>query len=255
MKITVDTEAGTVTFHEPGGDRALPLGDPAAFRAVSEAWLRAGWDAKHVYSFTWLGRPVIQLPEDLVRVQEVIHAVRPDVIVETGVAHGGALVFYAGLLKAMGGGRVVGVDVEIRPHNRAAIEAHPLASGITLVEGDSTASATVERVRSSIRKGERVLVALDSNHTKAHVLAELEAYAPLVSVGSYVIVMDGIMERLVGAPRSRPDWAWNNPRQAALEFVGKNPSFVAESPPFRFNEGAVREPVTYWPDGYLRRVR
>src|SRR5262249_34591470 len=138
-------------------------------------WLAVGWTQRYSYSFTWLGRPLIQLPEDVIRIQEVIHRVKPDVIVETGVAHGGSLIFYASLCKATERGRIVGVDIEIRPHNRAAIEAHPLAKYITLIEGSSTDPGIVERVKSHIKPGETVLVILDSNHSRKHVLDELEA--------------------------------------------------------------------------------
>jgi cephalosporin hydroxylase len=231
------------------------IGSPEAFRVLSELWLRSGWDNKYVYSFTWLGRPIIQLPEDMIRLQEVIYSVQPDVIVETGVAHGGSLVFYAGLCKAMDRGRVIGVDVEIRPHNRAAIEAHPLSSLITLIEGDSIQPATVAQVKSQIKPGETTIVFLDSCHNKQHVLEELRAYSTLVTVGSYIVAMDGIMEKLTGAPRSSPDWLWNNPRQAALEFVAESPDFVIEEPQFAFNEGAVTERVTYWPSAFIKRLK
>jgi cephalosporin hydroxylase len=147
------------------------------------------------------------------------------------------------------------VDIEIRPQNRAAIEAHPLASYITLIEGSSVDPGVAEKVRAEIKPGERVFVTLDSAHHKAHVLAELETYASLVSPDSYVVAMDGIMEGLVGAPRSHSDWAWNNPRQAALEFVKSHPEFVVVEPTPLFNEGLVRKRVTYWPDSFLRRVR
>lgn len=252
--IIVDTEKGCVVVSEQGRETTYDIGDPRAFAAISRAWLRCGWDAKYVYSFTWMGRPVIQLPEDLIRVQEVIYAVKPDVIVETGVAHGGSLVFYATLCKAMEKGRVIGVDVEIRPHNRRAIEAHPLFPLITLVEGSSIDPAIVGKVKALVRPGEQVMVILDSCHTKAHVLAELEAYAPLVGVGSYIVAADGVMEQLVGAPRTQPDWTWNNPKQAALEFVSKNPAFAIVEPAFPFNEGSVVERVTYWPGGFIKRI-
>jgi cephalosporin hydroxylase len=251
--LAIDLEAGEVEVDH--GRATHRLDTPEAFEAISRAWLRAGWDAKYVYSFTWLGRPIIQLPEDLVRLQEVIYAVRPDVIIETGVAHGGSLVFSAGLCKTIDHGRVIGVDVEIRPHNRVAIEGHELSGLITLVEGDSIDPRTVERVREQIAPGERVLVLLDSAHARDHVLAELRAYAPLVDEGSYVVAMDGIMEELEGAPRTHPDWAWNNPRQAVRDFLEEEPSFELAEPPFRFNEGMVRERVTYWPGGFLRRRR
>ena len=253
--ITVNLEQGTITVEENGLTHDYKLDTPEAFKIISDIWLRAGWDNKYVYSFTWLGRPIIQLPEDMIRLQEVIHAVGPDVIVETGVAHGGGLIYYASLCKAMDRGRVIGVDIEIRPHNRGAIEAHPLFPLITLIEGSSIESSVVAKVKEQIKPGETTIVFLDSCHEKQHVLAELRAYAPLVSVGSYIVAMDGIMERLAGAPRSRPDWTWNNPRQAALEFVAENPDFVIEEPRFAFNEGKVTERVTYWPSAFIKRLR
>jgi cephalosporin hydroxylase len=253
--IKIDIEQGTISVDENGFTRQYHLGTPEAFKIISDIWLRAGWDTKYVYSFTWLGRPIIQLPEDMIRLQEVIHAVQPDAIVETGVAHGGSLVYYASLCKAMDRGRVIGVDIEIRPHNRAAIESHPLFPLITLIEGSSIEPAIVEQVRSQIRPGEQVMVLLDSCHHKDHVLAELRAYAPLVNPGSYIVAMDGIMEQLAAAPRSAPDWSWNNPRQAALEFVSENQDFAIEEPRFAFNEGLVKERVTYWPSAFIKRLR
>ena len=253
--IHIDLENGSVFVDEDGATVSYPLDSPEAFEVVSRAWLRCGWDNKYVYSFTWLGRPVIQMPEDLLRLQEVISTVQPDVIVETGVAHGGSLVFYATLCKALGRGRGVGVDVEIRPHNRQAIEAHTLSPLIKLIEGSSTDPDVVSRVQQTIGPNEKVLVILDSCHTKDHVLAELEAYRSLVSVGSYLVVQDGCMEWMAGAPQSRPDWGWNNPMQAAHEFVARHHDFAIEEPPFAFNEGNVKKRVSYWPDGFIRRLR
>lgn len=252
--IKVDIEQGIVSVEEGGLTSTHRLDTAEAFNIISDVWLRAGWDNKHVYTFTWLGRPIIQLPEDMFRLQEVIHTLRPDVIVETGVAHGGSLVFYASLCKAMDRGRVIGVDVEIRPHNRAAIESHFLSPLITLVEGSSIDPSVVERVRSQIAPGERVMVLLDSCHTKEHVMAELEAYSGLISPGSYIVAMDGIMEKVVGGPRTQPDWSWNNPRQAALEFVRAHPEFTIEEPAFAFNESNISERVTYWPSAFIRRL-
>jgi cephalosporin hydroxylase len=251
--IHIDFEKGEVTLDGADGDATFSLASDEGFAAVSRAWLRSGWDAKYVYSFTWMGRPVIQLPDDMIRIQEVIHAVKPDVIIETGVAHGGSLIFYATLCKAMDKGRVIGIDIEIRPHNRVAIAEHPLASYLTLIEGSSIEPSVVAQVASHVREGETVLVLLDSNHTKAHVLAELEAYAPLVTPGSYIVATDGIMSWLGNAPRTRPDWAWNNPRDAAREFAAQHPEFVLGEPPWPFNEGSVMQRVTYWPESFLQR--
>lgn len=251
--IVVDCGRVIVSGEHGAGEYSLDSAE--AFKILSDLWLRAGWDTKYVYGFSWFGRPIIQLPEDMVRIQEVLYAVKPDVIVETGVAHGGSLVFYASLCKAMGKGRVVGVDIEIRPHNRKAIEAHELFDRITLIEGSSVAPETVARVKQTISPGERVIVLLDSNHTRDHVLAELEAYAPLVTVGSYLVAMDGIMEQVAGAPRTGPDWAWNNPRRAARAFVSSRTDFVVVEPARVFNEGVVDHRVTYWPDGFVKRIR
>ena len=251
--ITVDGDL--VSVSDPDGTRRdYEIGSPEAFRILSKLWLRSGWDVKYVYSFTWLGRPIIQLPEDLLRLQEVIYRTKPDVIVETGVAHGGSLIFHASLCKAIGKGRVIGVDVKIRPYNRSAIEAHELSSFITLIEGDSIDPSIVEQLKAHVMPGETAMVLLDSKHSKAHVLAELNAYAPLVTRDSYIVAMDGIMEDVAGAPRTQPDWTWNNPRQAALEFVASHPEFEIQEPAFLFNESHIAERVTYWPSAFLKRV-
>jgi cephalosporin hydroxylase len=192
----------------------------------------------------------------MMRMQELIYRVQPDVIVETGVAHGGSLVFYASMCKLLGRGRVIGVDIDIRPNNRAAIEAHPLFPYIELIEGDSTAPSTIARVATTIGDAAPVLVLLDSNHSKAHVLAELHAYAPVVSRGSYIVAMDGsIMELVAGGPRTAPDWTWNNARAAVEEFARDNANFVVDEPEFLFNEALIVEPVSYVRGGHLKRIR
>lgn len=254
MKIVIDTQERTVSLGD--GRPPLPLYERAAFEALSELWLRLSWVQKYSYTFTWMGRPIIQHPEDMVRTQEVLYAVKPDVIVETGVAHGGSLVFSASLMKAAGHGRLVlGIDVEIRPHNRRAIEAHELAPMIKLIEGDSVAPDIVAQVVAEVRPNEKVLVFLDSNHSREHVRRELEAYAPLVSVGSYIVATDGIMRDVADAPRARPEWARDNPAQAAMDFVAAHPEFAIESPAWRFNESGLSRPITAWPDAWIRRLR
>ncbi len=190
--ITIDEAEATVTVRDDTGERRLAMESAEAFAAISRAWLRCGWDTKYVYGFSWLGRPIIQLPEDMIRIQEVIYRIRPDVVIETGVAHGGSLIFHASLCRAIGKGRVIGIDIEIRPHNRAAIEAHEM--------------------------------------------------------------FDGIMGEIPGAPRTDADWDWNNPAEAARDFAAAHPDFVIEEPDFPFNEGMVKDRVTYWPSAYLKRV-
>jgi cephalosporin hydroxylase len=183
-KLLIDTDNHRVSVITEEGEKMYPIGSREAFSLISRAMLRVGWDSKYVYSFTWMGRPIIQLPDDMLRVQELIYRVKPDVIIETGIAHGGSLVFYAGLLKAMGRGRVVGVDIEIRQHNRSAIEAHELYPMITMYEGDSVDPGILEKLREDVGSNDKVLVFLDGNHTRDHVLEELRLYSEFVSLDS-----------------------------------------------------------------------
>jgi len=251
--IGIDMDAREVVAAD---GRRLPFGSPEAFALISEIWIQAGWDIKYPYAFTWMGRPVIQLPDDLLRVQELIYRVKPDVVLETGIAHGGSLVYYASLLKAMGHGRVIGIDIDIRPHNRAALETHELWPLLELIEASSTDPETIARVRTSIRPGERVFLILDSNHLRDHVLAELRGYADLVAVGSYVVVADGIMRDVAGAPRTGPDWRENNPVAAVDAFLREDPRFERRIPPRTFDESlGVGANLTYFRDGWLCRVR
>lgn len=253
--IKIDMETGTVESDTSGAVTRYPIGSPDAFRLLTQAWLRSGWDNKYVYGFSWMGRPIIQLPEDMIRIQEQIYRVQPDVVIETGIAHGGSLVFYASLMRAMNKGRVIGIDIEIRPHNRVAIESHPMHERITMIEGSSTASEVISQVRTLVGAGERCLVILDSNHTREHVLKELHAYAEFVAKDSYIVACDGIMQELVGAERTRPEWITDNPQSAVRDFLSSRDDFVLEEPPFPFNEGRVSERVTYWPNAFLRRIR
>lgn len=250
--ITIVDDKVMVT-DEQGNTQSFGIGTPEAFQIISNVWLRSGWDTKYVYSFSWLGRPVIQLPEDMIRIQELIYELKPDVVIETGIAHGGSLVYYASILNAIGKGRVIGIDIEIRPHNRAAIEEHRLAPMIYLVEGSSIDADVVAQVRSLVVAEEKVLVILDSNHECDHVLAELEAYGQLVTPGSYIVACDGIMQEVVGAPRTSPDWKYNNPQQAVRIFLEQNQEFELVEPDFPFNEGMIMERVTYWPNAYLKK--
>lgn len=220
---------------------------------------------KYSYNFSWMGRPIIQFPQDMVAMQELIWQVRPDLIIETGIAHGGSLILSASILAlldmsdAIDAGavidpqrssrKVLGIDIEIRPHNRQAIEAHPMCSRIEMIEGSSIASDTVELVCKFAKNYQRILVCLDSNHTHEHVLAELEAYAPLTSVGSYCVVFDTVVENMPAD--FFPDRPWgpgNNPKTAVREFLAKNTSFEVD----RSIEDKLL--LTVAPDGYLRRI-
>lgn len=252
--IRIDLKNGKVILEDERGISVYPMDTPEAFSLLSEAWLRCGFDNKYVYSFSWLGRPILQLPEDLIRVQEAVFTVQPDVLIEIGVAHGGSLVFYASLFKAMGKGRVIGIDIEIRPHNRKTIENHFLYPWITLIEGDSTANEVLNEVKSLLKPSDKVMVVLDSKHSKDHVLGELWAYADLVSDGSYILALDGVMEGMSRSPRGREDWVWNNPKKAAEEFLCARDDFILERPLPVFNEGNITEGVTYWTGAWLKKV-
>lgn len=254
MQLTIDSDTNTLSCRDADGERTLPLYCDEAFKIISDLWVKTGWNAKYPYTFSWMGRPIIQLPEDVLRIQEVIHRLKPDVILETGVAHGGSLIFYASLFEAMRcKGRVIGIDIEIRPHNRAAIEAHPLFDRITLIEGSSVAPETVAKAQALISPGEKVLVILDSNHLRDHVRAELEAYCDLVCPGSYIVATDGVMHEVADVPRGTPSWTEDNPTTAAREFAAVHPEFELTKLPFEFNESTLDFQITHWPGAWLLR--
>lgn len=253
MKIRVDTDRQLI-YNEQSGE-TLSLYSTEGFEIISKLWLKVGWNEKHVYTFSWMGRPIIQLPEDMIRLQEAVFQVKPTVIVETGIAHGGSLIYSASLLKTMGiEGRVIGVDIEIRPHNRKAIEEHFLFPYITLIEGNSAAPEIVSQVKSLIEPDDKVLVILDSNHSRRHVLDELEAYCDLVSKGSYIVATDGIMQDVFDTPRGISSWDEDNPVSAAHDFLAKHSEFVLETPQWLFNESDLSENInTHYPDAWLKR--
>jgi cephalosporin hydroxylase len=256
MRIELDTASGTLTVEENSSRREVSLYTPEAFQLISTVWLKAGWGLKHSYTFTWLGRPIVQLPEDLLRIQEVIYRVRPDLLIETGIAHGGSLLYYASLFHAIGKGRVIGIDIEIRPSNRKAIESSEMSHLITLLEGSSTSPEIVRAVKEAAEPAGKVMVVLDSDHTREHVLSELEAFAPFVTDGSYIVATDGIMQDLTDAPGGAPQWRTDNPTAAARDFAQRHGEFVIEQPEWLFNESkGLSENITYWPGAYLRRVR
>lgn len=255
MKIILDSEKSSITIENNGRQQSVPLYSKESFEQLSRWWVKVGWNQKYPYTFTWMGRPVIQLPEDLLRVQEVIFRVKPDVIIETGIAHGGSLIFYASLCELMGKGRVIGVDIEIREHNRKAINAHPMSRSIELVEGSSVEKKTVDFVKSLIQPDETVMVILDSCHEKEHVLKELAFYSTMVSKGSYIVATDGIMFDLYDTPRGKADWTWNNPTDAAKEFAAMQKDFVLESPKWQFNESELDKNITCWPGAWLKKIK
>lgn len=243
----------------------LDMGEDSALGELTRRWLTAASRRKYSYHFEFLGRPIIQFPQDMVALQELIWEIKPDLIVETGIAHGGSLIMSASMLalldlcEAQEAGialkptnsrrKVVGVDIDIRTHNREAIETHPMASRITMIQGSSTANEVVEQVHLLARDHDRILVCLDSNHTHEHVLAELQAYAPLTSLGSYCVVFDTIVEDL---PSDMfPDRPWgrgDNPKTAVHEYLKSHPEFIVDQ------QIENKLMVTVAPNGYLRRV-
>jgi cephalosporin hydroxylase len=253
MNLTINHDDCKLTVQQADGSRDVPLYSREAFELISREWVRIGWSLRYYHTFSWFGRPILQLPEDLVRLQEVVYDVRPDVIVETGVFDGGSLLFHASLCEAMGKGRVIGIDIEIRAGVPDAIRNHPLGHRIELIEGDSVSPAIVSRVRQSIQPGETALVILDSNHARAHVAAELEAYSPLVTKGSYIVAADGIMFDLHDVPSGQPEWAHDHPAAAAREFAAEHPEFEMRQPAWKVNTSPLTQNVTYWPDGWLWR--
>ncbi len=252
MKIAIDTEQQTIQCDEGGQGRSLPLYSREGFELLSKLWLKVGWNQKYTYTFSWLGRPIIQLPDDMLRLQEAIYQIKPDVIIETGIAHGGSLIYSASLCQAIGKGRVIGIDIEIRPHNRAAIEAHELFPRIDLIEGDSASPTVVQQVQERLQADETVLVILDSCHSKAHVAKELALYAPLVTPGSYLVVTDGFMQELTDVPRGDRQWQADNPVAAVREFLARDERFALETPAWPFNESQLQQNVTHWPQAWLR---
>jgi cephalosporin hydroxylase len=253
VKLTIDTDNNLLLTEKDGEISSTDLYSREAFDVLSIEWVKLGWQMKYPYTFSWMGRPVIQLPEDMIRTQEVIYRLKPDVIVETGIAHGGSLIYYASLCKAMGKGRIVGIDIEIRPHNREAIEAHELYPMISMVEGNSVAAEIVSQVDELVGDAKTVLLILDSNHTREHVLAELEAYHHLVTPGSYAVATDGVMQWVHDGPRGELDWKEDNPSSAAHDFVKAHPEFEIEQPAWPFNESNLGTNITHWPDAWIKR--
>jgi cephalosporin hydroxylase len=231
--------------------RIAAMAADASFRRLSREWFDASCRHRYSYHFTWLGLPVIQYPQDIVALQEIIWRTRPELVVETGIARGGSLVFHASMLELLGGpGRVVGVDIDIRAHNRAAIESHPLARRIALIEGSSVDPAVAQQVRELARGLRSVLVVLDSNHTHEHVARELELYSPLVRSGGYLVVLDTVVEDLPAELfPGRPWGPGNNPRTAVQSFLAGNERFVVDS------EIEAKLALTVAPGGYLKCVK
>jgi cephalosporin hydroxylase len=253
-------------FKDEGRKEIREMGADATLAKLTREWMNAANRRKYSYHFEWMGRPIIQYPQDMVAMQELIWSVKPDLIIETGIAHGGSLIFSASMLAmldvcdALAAGRaydprtssrrVLGIDIDIRPHNRAAIAAHPMAPFIQMIQGSSVAPDVVAQVREFAKGYRSVLVCLDSNHTHDHALAELEAYAPLVTSDSYCVVFDTVIEDL---PKEMfPDRPWgpgDNPKTAVWKYLETHPEFEID----RSIDSKIQ--ISVAPDGYLRRVK
>lgn len=252
-------------FKNEQSGRISALGDDASLKDLSRQWVEETMRRQYVYNFSWLGRPIIQYPQDIMGMQELVWATRPDLIIETGIAHGGSLILSASLLALLDmcdaiaekktfdpvspQRKVLGIDIDIRSHNRAAIEAHPMAGRIRMIQGSSISGEVTAEVREIAKPYRRVMVCLDSMHTHSHVLAELEAYAPLVTEGCYCIVFDTFVEDMPKSFfRDRPWDVGDNPKTAVWEYLKRHPEF-------RIDKSIEHKLlVSVAPDGFLKRV-
>jgi cephalosporin hydroxylase len=219
--------------------------------AMSNRWFIESCKYKYSYNFTWMGRPIIQFPQDIVAMQEIIWEVKPELIIETGIAHGGSLIFYASMLEIIGvNGQVLGIDIDIRPHNRDEIEKHPMFRRIEMIEGSSTEENVVNKVYDFAVDKSPVLVVLDSSHTHGHVLKELELYSHLVTKGSYLVVFDTVVEDMPDEFFDERPWGrGNNPKTAVKDFLKINDRFVV------VKDIEEKLLITVAPDGYLKCIK
>lgn len=232
---------------QAGKQKEIDIYNREGLDALAQFWIKAAAHHRLMYEPTWLGIPIIQLPEDIIMMQELIWKLKPDMIVETGIAHGGSAVFYASILELLGKGKVVAVDVDIRKHNEVAIKSHFLSHRIKLIQGSSIDPAVIAEVRSHIKPADKVLVTLDSNHSKVHVAKELELYSEMVTPGSYLVAMDGAQAWVFDIPNGKPEWKEDNPLAAIDDFIAKDNRFVPD-------DHYTRLKVTASPRGFLRRL-
>jgi cephalosporin hydroxylase len=254
VKIVIDTTEQSIRVSAPSGGSVVPLYSRAGFEILSREWLKTGWNLGHWRGFSWLGFQLQQLPEDVLRLQEAIYRLKPDVIVETGVYGGGSSMFFASLCELAGKGRVISVECAVQPGIREAFAAHPLGKRVCLVEGDSSSPDVFRRVEELAAGAGTVLVFLDSDHTKAHVARELALYSRLVTTGSYIVAADGVMRVLADTPKGDASWVEDNPAAAAREFAAAHPEFQLERPTPLFASEAYNDELTYFPDAWLKRV-
>lgn len=239
MKITVE--------HDDGKTESVELYSEEGIDFISGLWVKLYAYYKYTHNITWMGVPIIQFPEDIIMMQELIWKIRPDVIVECGLAHGGSTLFYASLLELMGKGIVIGLDVEIRQYNKIAIKNHPLSWRVKMIECSSVSEEAITRVKEFIKPSDKVLVVLDSNHSKNHVAKELSVYKDVVTPGSYLVAMDGAQAFVWDTPSGKPEWKEDNPLTAIEEFMKDNNAF-------EIDDHYTRLKVTSNPKAFLRRI-
>ncbi|MFY7787049.1 MAG: cephalosporin hydroxylase family protein [Thermoflexibacteraceae bacterium] len=237
-------------FKQETIERVAAQGENATIQQTGKAFMYETIKSQYSYNFTWMGRPIVQYPQDMIAMQEIIWRIQPDLIIETGIAHGGSLIYYASLLELIGKGEVLGIDIDIREHNRAEIEKHPMAKRINMIQGSSIAPEVIAQVQAKAEGKKTVLVVLDSNHTHEHVLAELKLYAPFVSVGSYIVAFDTVVEDVPQEFEwNRPWGVGDNPKTAVWEFLKTNTDFEIDK--------SVEHKIiiSVAPDGYLKRMK
>jgi cephalosporin hydroxylase len=240
-----------LAFVEERKERIRTNGSNESLKSAAKAFNDASNSAQYSYNFSWMGRPIIQYPQDMIAMQELIWDIKPDLIIETGIAHGGSLIYYASLLEMLGEGIVLGIDIDIRPHNRKQIESHPMFKRIKMIEGSSIDNTIISQVEEIAREKNRILVCLDSNHTHDHVLQELELYSNFVSKGSYMVVFDTIVEDLPENyfKEKRPWGVGDNPKTAVHEFLKKTDDFIID---YDIDNKLL---ISVAPEGYLKRIK
>jgi len=237
-------------FNERNQKAIAAMSKDNALCNKTRSWFNTSFGHEYSYHFRWMGVPIIQYPQDIVAMQEIVWEVKPDLIIETGIARGGSLIFYASLMQLLGQGHVLGIDMDIRQHNRDVIESHPMASRITMYQGSSIEESMATKVRAFASDYRRVMLVLDSNHTHEHVLRELELYAPLVAVDSYCVVFDTVVEDMPNSSFSNRPWGrGNNPKTAVWKYLKTHPEFQIDK------NIATKLQITVAPDGYLKRIR
>lgn len=244
-----------MSFEKEIKERVDANGLNEVLKSSAHQFMKDSLAPKYSYNFSWLGRPIIQYPQDMIAMQELIWKIKPDLIIETGIAHGGSLIFFAAMLELVSActgneGEVLGIDIDIRPHNRKAIEEHPMFKRISMIQGSSVAPEIIAQVKEKAKGKKRILVCLDSNHTHEHVLAELNAYASMTSIGSYCVVFDTIVEDMPKELSGERPWGPDdNPKTAVWEYLKTHPEFEVDK---SIDNKLL---ISVAPDGYLKRVR